>query len=337
MRSSPDSCAEPYFYDLVTGSEREDSPFGPRPNYSSPNVASYIAAQVTMWFDEYHADGLRWDSVSNIYNTWNGGVGIDPYTHERGISLPDGIRLLQNANATVASDWPAAFKIAEDLSGSKTESSDTQPVSSGGLGFDSQWNGTLAYYIRKDFPSTKPIKQSDVIAGISSNFSNDAFQSVVYFESHNELSVAGSRLIQLVDKEDPTSRTARKKQALAAAILFTTPGVPLVFQGDEFLDTSPADFKTPLNWSNLQNWTGFNALYASLAGLRTNAAGTTPGLTDPNLNIYQKDAINNVIAYDRYDQSNPGADDVIVVPISALRFSTGRATPSDCPMAARGR
>ena len=96
-------------------------------------MKNYILGQVEIWFDEYHADGLRWDSVSNIYNAWGGGFGKDPHTGKPGVPLPDGVSILQTVNTT----WPQSFKIAEDLSFSKNQASDTLPVSSGGLGFDS--------------------------------------------------------------------------------------------------------------------------------------------------------------------------------------------------------
>ena len=311
-----------YFYEN-TGADPYDSPWGPRPDYSVATVKDYISGQIAMWFNEYHADGLRWDSVSNIYNTW-GGTEKDPHTGKPGVYLPDGISLLQNANAT----WPNSFKIAEDLSFGSKQSLDTQPISSGGLGFDSQWNATLAYYIRKDFPLTQPISLSDVVSGMTSTFNHDYQQSVAYFESHNELGAANSRLIQLIDLQNPTSRTSRKKDALAAAILFTSPEVPMLFQGDEFLDTSWQNNKTPLNWTNAQTWAGIRSLYSALVNLRTNSAGITPGLTDADLNIYQQDKTDDVMVYDRLNQNTPGKDDVIVVANLSATVFDGQKIPA---------
>ena len=299
-----------YFYDNVAATgDRYDTPYGPRPDYSLPIVRNYILGQITMWFNEYHADGLRWDSVSNIYNTWGGGVGKNPNTGKPGVPLPDGVSILQTANTT----WAKSFKFAEDLSFSKKQASDTLPVSSGGLGFDSQWNATLSYFVRKDFPSTNPINLSDVISGMTSTFNNVYLQTVAYVESHNELTTKNSRLYQLVDPQDPTSRIARKKSTLAAAILLTSPEGPLIFQGDEFLDPSWLDNKTTLNWTNATTWAGIVQLYGALVGLRTNASAVSPGLTDPDLNIYQQDKTNDVLVYDRYNKASLGADDVIVI------------------------
>ena len=312
-----------YYYDADKDTDPYDSPWGPRPNYSNPVVHNYILGQIAMWFAEYHADGLRWDSISNIYNTWGGGVGIDPHTEKRGVSLPDGRLLLRKVN----SQWPMAYKIAEDLSFSRQQAADTLPASQGGLGFDSQWNATLAYYIRKDFPQAS-IPLADIVSGMTSTFNSDPRQSVAYFESHNELSYSStSRLIQLIDPENPTSRTARKKAILAAALLFTIPQVPMIFQGDEFLDTSWSNAKSHLDWTNAETWVGIHQFYADAINLRTDAAGRTPGLTDANLNIYQKDATNNILVYDRYDGSNMGQDDVIVVANLSSTVFDGNSHP----------
>lgn len=310
-----------YFYDEVASTgDREDSPWGPRPDYSYPVTQEYISGQIAMWFSEYHGDGLRWDSVSNIYNAWSGGVGNDPNTGKPGVSLPDGLKILQNANTT----WPNSFKIAEDVSFSKKQPLDTVPVASGGLGFDSQWNATLSYFVRKDFPSSNPISLADVVSGMTSTFNSVYLQSVAYVESHNELTTKNSRLYQLIDPQDPTSRIARKKAALGAAILFTSPEVPMIFQGDEFLDPSYLDNKTPLNWTNATTWSGIVQLYGSVVNLRTNATGNSPGLADPDLNIYQQDKKNDVLVYDRYNKSSPGADDVVVIAnLSGTVFSSG--------------
>jgi 1,4-alpha-glucan branching enzyme len=310
-----------YFYDFVASTgDRVDSPWGPRPDYSYPVTRDYISGQIAMWFNEYHADGLRWDSISNIYNAWDGGVGKNPNTGEPGVSLPDGISLLQNANTT----WDQSFKIAEDLSFSKTQSLDTLPVASGGLGFDSQWNATLSYFVRKDFPSSNPIPLADVVSGMTSTFNSVYLQAIAYIESQDELTTANSRLYQLVDPQDPTSRMARKKATLGAGILFTSPEIPMIFQGDEFLDSSWFDNKTTLDWTNAKTWAGIVQLYGNLVNLRTNVAGTSPGLSDPNMNIYQQDKTNDVLVYDRYNRSAPGSDDVIVVAnLSSTVFNSG--------------
>jgi 1,4-alpha-glucan branching enzyme len=98
----------------------------------------------------------------------------------------------------------------------------------------------------------------------------------------------------------------------------------MIYQGDEFLDPSWLDNKTTLNWTNAVTWAGIVQLYGNLVNLRTDAGGTSPGLVDPDLNIYQQDKADDVLVYDRYNISAPGADDVIVVAnLSSTVFGAG--------------
>ena len=60
----------------------------------------------------------------------------------------------------------------------------------------------------------------------------------------------------------------------------TSPGVPMIFQGQELLDDQTFSFPTGTapRWSNLQSQTGIVRLYRDLILLRRNVAGTTRGL-----------------------------------------------------------
>jgi 1,4-alpha-glucan branching enzyme len=43
-----------------------DTGFGRRPDHDSPDVQRFFSENAAMWFDEYHVDGLRFDSASNF-------------------------------------------------------------------------------------------------------------------------------------------------------------------------------------------------------------------------------------------------------------------------------
>lgn len=60
-----------------------------------------------MWLDEYHMDGLRFDST--LYIRHYGDSGNE--------ELPDGWSMLQAINETVARSRPGRLTIAEDLQG----------------------------------------------------------------------------------------------------------------------------------------------------------------------------------------------------------------------------
>jgi 1,4-alpha-glucan branching enzyme len=285
-----------YFYDAADW----NSPFGPRPNYSSANVAQYIYDSLTMWIQEYRIDGFRWDSVSNIYNTDNG----------TGTYLPDGWTLLQNANVQTVNDNPAFVNIAEDLTGNATV---TAPINQAGAGFASQWNGNFVSPMRAQLTLTSDseVNMETIASSIGQAFNGVFTQNLNYTESHNEVTDGGQRLTTLIDPSAPTSWLALKKSTLGAAILFTSPGVPMIFQGQEFVENEPLAVNMPLQWSLATEFASIRKLWATLAAARQNTSGKTPNLAGDGLNIYQVDDTNKLIAYQRFDSQIPGT--VVVI------------------------
>jgi len=280
-----------YFYDAADW----NSPFGPRPNYSSANVAQYIYDSLTMWMEEYRIDGFRWDSVSNIYNTDSG----------TGTYLPDGWTLLQNANVQTVGDNPAFVNIAEDLTGNATV---TAPLSQGGAGFASQWNGNFVSPMRAQLTLTSDsaVNMEAIASSIGQAFNGNFTQNLNYTESHNEVSDGGQRLTTLIDPSAPTSWLALKKSTLGAAILFTSPGIPMIFQGQEFVENEPLAVNLPLQWKLATQFASIRKLWGALAAARKNKTGHTPNLEGDGLNIYQVDDTNKLIAYERFDSHSSG-------------------------------
>jgi 1,4-alpha-glucan branching enzyme len=284
-----------YFYD-----EADDvSPWGPRPNYSSTNVAQYIYDSLTMWQQEYRIDGFRWDSVGCIYNTCG----------SSGTALPDGLTLLQNANAQTVSQNAAFINIAEDLTGNAAT---TQPTAQGGAGFLSQWNGNFVSNMRTQLTQTSDssVNMDAIASAISPAFNQSYLQSVNYTESHNEVS-GGKRLTLLIDPSDPTGWLSLKKSTLGAGILFTSPGILMIYQGQEFVEYQPLEVALPLQWTLVNQFAGIRKLWTDLAAARADAAGHTRNLTGDSVKIYQLDNTNKFIAYLRYDSQTPGVSVVV--------------------------
>jgi 1,4-alpha-glucan branching enzyme len=293
------------------------SAWGSRPNYGLDHIggpAGYIAGVMRMWVDEYHVDGFRWDSIGNIYNTCSGGVRA--CQGRKGVPLPHGVSLIQNINKVNS----ALLNIAEDLTGGAQEQFDTLPLAPGqpGLGFNSQWNGTLAHFFEKDMPGDGafPLADLEKILSPSSFWNGVGLHNTNFLQSHNELLKPHSRLIEMIDHNttgSPPTLNALKKETLAASILFTTPGIPMVYQGEEFLDYSVFDRKTPIDWTNETKWSGIALLYQHLIAARTSRSTGTRGLADPDINVYHKDNTTGVIAWDRYLASASCTDDVVVI------------------------
>jgi 1,4-alpha-glucan branching enzyme len=126
------------------------------------------------------------------------------------------------------------------------------------------------------------------------------------------------RLPALIDEGNSESIFAKKRSTLAAAVVLTSPGIPMLFQGQEMLEARPFDFgkATPVDWDRVNRFKGIVALYGDLIALRRNVAGKTGGLTSANVNVFHKDDGKKVLAYHRFGRGGPGDDVVVVVNLS---------------------
>jgi len=87
-------------------------------------------------------------------------------------------------------------------------------------------------------------------AAIEQRFNGDAFQRVVYTESHDEVAESAhqARVPELIWPGRADSFDSQKRSTLAAALVFTAPGIPLLFQGQEFLEGEWFRADVPLDW-----------------------------------------------------------------------------------------
>ena len=286
-------------------------------------MAQYIYDSLTMWQQEYRIDGFRWDSVSCIYNT----CGTD------GVALPDGLSLLQNANAQTVSQNGAFVNIAEDLTGNAAT---TEPAAQGGAGFLSQWNGNFVSNMRTQLAQTSDssVGMKAIYSAISAAFNQSYLQSLNYTESHNEVS-GGQRLTTLIDPSDPTGWLSLKKSTLGAGILFTSPGIPMIYQGQEFVENEPLEVTLPLQWGLVKQFAGVRKLWANLAAARADTAGHKPNLTGDSVKIYQLDNTNKFIAYQRYDSQAAGLSIVVANFTGSTRTGVRLGLPASGTWVAR--
>jgi 1,4-alpha-glucan branching enzyme len=297
-----------YFY----GDQRGNTPFGPRPDFGRPQVRAHLEENALMWLQEYGIDGLRWDSTSNIRSTQQG-------------ANPEGANLLRKSNDNMRKidAKRRTTSIAEDLQ-SYAEVTDTT-MNAAGLGFDSQWDDGLWGAVRRAVMAVRD-EDRDVGAvldqvGPTSN-PPSPFGRVLYSENHDKVGHAGDmtddqpqiRLPALIDTNDNESVFAKRRSTLAAAIVLTSRGVPMLFQGQEMLETKAFDFytATPVDWSRTTRLPGIVRMYRDLIGLRRNVGGKTGGLSGPNINPYRRDVQGRTIAYHRYGNGGAG-DDVVAV------------------------
>jgi len=137
---------------------------------------------------------------------------------------------------------------------------------------------------------------------------------VAYLESHDVVGDlnGGVRLTTALDATTPTSYRARKLSTLGAALTFTAPGMPMLFQGQEMLENRPFSDTLPVDWSKTVTYTNIVRLYRNLVRLRRNLNGVTPGLKGDQCSVYQVDNANKLLAYRRWKTGAATQDTVVV-------------------------
>lgn len=282
--------------------DRAMTPWGEtRPDYGRGEVRQYILDNVLMWLEEYHLDGLRFDSTQYIRSV--DGFGAHP--------LPDGWTLLQWINTRVRERCPGRLTIAEDL---LNDSLLTREVTAGGAGFGAQWDPDFVHPVRRAVTALDDQHRSlaAVRDAILHRHNDDAFNRVIYSESHDEVANSRARVPQEVHPAEPGGWYARKRSTLAAALVLTAPGIPMLFQGQEFLTGGSFGDTVPVDWDQREEFHGIVRLYRDLIRLRRNRDGFTRGLSGQYTRVHHLDEERKILAWHRWDRGGPG-DDVVVV------------------------
>jgi 1,4-alpha-glucan branching enzyme len=290
-----------YFYN----DWRSQTPWGDtRPDYGRKEVRQYLRDNAIMWLDEYRLDGLRWDMTAYVRNVY--GNDNDP-NHD----IPEGWSLMQWVNDEIKHRWPRKISIAEDL---KNNSFLTKNTADGGAGFDAQWDAGFVHPVREAI-----IRDDDegrnlnaVREAILQQYNTDPFGRVIYTESHDEVANGKARVPEEISPGHAADWSAKKRSTLGATLVLTAPGIPMIFQGQEFLEDDWFHDKDPIDWSKKERYGGILQMYRDLIRLRLNRYGNTKGLCGRHLSVHHINNKDKVLAFRRWERGGP-RDDVIVV------------------------
>jgi len=272
----------PYFY---ANDPYAYTPWGPRPEYSREEVKDYINDNFRMWLDEYHISAFRWDAPHHIIYTTNE------------IFIPDGLTMVTNALSLMETNYPGAWNIAED----------TKEIS----GFDSYWDLTFTWEIKGVL--TQSDDNARDMPTVARNVAGTQGR-ILFTDSHDTAGDLnnGSRLPTAISVGDPEDYYARKRSALGAALVMTSPGTPMILQGQEMLETNQFSDTRAVDWTRTNSQAGTLRLYRDLIHLRRNLDGVSAGLMGDAVSTYQVDNVNKLIAYSRWDSVRTGAAVVVV-------------------------
>lgn len=287
-----------YFYN----DWKAETPWGrSRPDYGRGEVRQFIHDNAMMWLEDYHFDGLRYDAT--VYIRTVKGPGDE--------ALSEGWSLVQWINGDIATRYPGRITIAEDLQNNEWL---TKSVGEGGAGFSSQWDATFVHPIRQAVitPSDEDRSMFAVRNALAMRYNIDSFERVIYSESHDEVANGKARVPHEIDPGDQTGWFSQKRSTLAASLVFTAPGIPMIFQGQEFLEGDWFQDTVPLDWDQNEEYRGIVRLYRDLIHLRLNRKGSTRGLCGQHIEVHHVNDAAKMIAFRRWDVGGPG-DDVVVV------------------------
>lgn len=303
----------------------EETIWGPRPDFSKPEVNRCILAAAETLLLRVGVDGLRVDSTKSIRKLPGG-------DHD-----PSGAALL--AELTTLCRRQGRLAIAEDL-----EDGDGF-LQWGGLGFHLQWDMALFCWIYDSLvhPLDEFRDLSKVVKGLTGLAPGRAHAMrgrVVFMESHDTAASdrygrvpaavhngrafmkegaeggggdafqqAGGRLPYPDPEEVATNEFAWRRAALGLVLMFTCPGVPMLLQGQEVGDCQPYCWPNgpALDWDRAMETSGIPAawkmLCQDLIALRVGRSGT------PSASPLQGDGIHifhdqgGVLAYLRWHEA----------------------------------
>lgn len=290
-----------YFYN----DDRASTPWGDtRPDYGREEVRRFIHDNAMMWLHDYHVDGLRFDMTPYIRS-------VDA----SGMDLPEGWDLMRWINLSVREQFPGRITIAEDMHQDPMVSQ----AGDGGAAFHAQWDSAFVHPVREAVIAEQDEWRSmaSIAEAVTTCYNDDAFQRVIYTESHDEVANGQARVPYEIDEGDATGWYAQKRSTLGAALALTSPGIPMLFQGQEFLQGGWFRDDVPLDWEQDSEFRGVVRLYRDLIRLRRNLDGTTRGLTGHHVNVFHADEESNVFAFHRWADGGHDDDTVVVVNLSA--------------------
>ncbi|CAN5397872.1 alpha-amylase family glycosyl hydrolase [soil metagenome] len=310
-----------YFYN----DRRALTPWGAtRPNYERKQVRNYLRDSAVMWLEDFRVDGLRFDATQFIRSR-SGNVG------HHGDRIAAGHRFLASMTADIRSRQPWKILIAEDMQGDPVV---THPSDHGGLGFSSQWDAGFVHPVRAALEAVRD-EDRDLYAvarAVTGHAVGAPHERVIYTESHDEVANGRNRVPESVFPGQADSWPARTRAALGLVLTFTSPGIPMLFQGQDMLEDRWFDDTTPVDWSKSHRHAGFLHLTRQLIALRRNGTGLTRGLGGPHTRVIRVDNDAKVLAFHRWSRGGPRDDTVVLV---NLRTTPVRHYPVGLPRQGR--
>ena len=231
----------PYYTD------RYKTPWGDAVNFDGPDrqgVRRHFVDNARYWVREFHVDGLRLDAIHAIFD-----AGPLHILTELAAAAREEARLLERPVHIVAESHDNDRRIV-------------LPASEGGLGLDAVWADDFhhavhcrltgergGYYC--DFPDGRGLARA-MTEGFA--FQGEPSEYFARPRGTPSTDLGGERFVVCLQNHDQIGNRAQGDRLstivplaaakMAAALLFATPALPLLFMGEEYGETSPFQFFT---------------------------------------------------------------------------------------------
>ncbi len=297
-----------YFYE----DGRSTTPWGDtRPDYGRAEVRAFLRDSAIQWLEEFRIDGLRWDATAWISSiTGSGNRGSD--------RIADGWRFMADVNAEIAQRFPGRLTIAEDL---REDLAIVTSSKEGGAGFGSQWDGAFVHYIRTALIASDDAHRDIAsVATVISDGAGEGFRRLIYTESHDEDANGQARVPEEIWPGYADSWASKKRSTLGGAIVLTSPGIPMLFQGQEVVEGSWFNDEDGLDWSLRHRHAGLLRLHRDLIALRRNTADVSRGLRGEHVQVHHVNEDAKVLGWHRWLDGGPRDDVIVLASFSANAY-----------------
>ena len=244
------------------------------------SVRSVIVREALRWLRDTHVDGVRHDM--GAYTDLVDATSVAPSV---------GWQLIREMNAAIREAHSNIVLIALDDRG------DARVTSMDGSGalFHTQWDMQFVHAIRESLDGRRPM--ADVRDAIGSSF-GDTYSRVIYAHCAELIGREPAPTMEALDWE------SAKRVTLGVSMVLTSPGIPLLFQGQELAHGGEV--------GGTAGGAGLSDLVRDLVRLRRNWYDTSRGLLGHGLDVFHCEEESRVVAWHRWADIGPG-DDVIVV------------------------
>lgn len=267
-------------------------------DHFAPETTRYFQDVIRYWLKEFHVDGFRFDWVGGVdYDSHNPGrPGFDPY---HGISaICWAARQAKPDCILVGEYWP--------VEGAHPDKTSARLVAETEM--DACWNGRFHHVLEDVLNQRWAWEKNDIWRALG-GFRNDGFttatQVVNYTCSHDEVRPEHEiKFYSWVNIERPPGMSvdelAFAKARLGLVALLATPGIPMLYSGQEFGEDAPRtiDFQ-PLHWEQLQQ--PDHAAHYALVQRLIEARRRHPALRSDHIEFYADNfGEQNVVRFTRW-------------------------------------